>query len=198
MPANQQELDFHQRLKQKADTVFSEICTAHFARLIDKFRKKYRKMDQAIVCDKVTDVLLSLKDNPDQYDPEKKGLFSYLCMAIEGDLKNELDRTNRQRKKDSRLVEELKVFRNSDMSSSLYEKNLSEKWADETLNELFPRELDRKIAELILDRFRETERYAEILNITNLSVENQRVEVKKHKDRIKKVLERAKVKIKSS
>ena len=58
------------------------------------------------------------------------------------------------------------------------------------LERLFPNERDIILSYMVLAGERETEPFSEVLEIEELTILKQREEVKKHKDRIKKVLER--------
>jgi 3-dehydroquinate synthase class II len=58
------------------------------------------------------------------------------------------------------------------------------------LKKHFDSERDIEMANLILSKERDTSAYAEILGISHLQFEEQQQEVKRNKDRIKKVLDR--------
>jgi hypothetical protein len=59
-----------------------------------------------------------------------------------------------------------------------------------TLKALFVDPNDRAAARLVLDEERSTQRYARLWGLESLPADDQRREVKRRKDRIKKVLER--------
>ena len=63
------------------------------------------------------------------------------------------------------------------------------------LDALFPSARDRELLMLVLDRVRETQPYARILEITGWEQQRQRDEVKKHKDRITVALRRLGVRL---
>jgi hypothetical protein len=56
--------------------------------------------------------------------------------------------------------------------------------------ELLEEPRDRAILRLMMDGVRETEEYAEVLQVHDLAQEEQREIVKRNKDRIKKTLQR--------
>ena len=58
------------------------------------------------------------------------------------------------------------------------------------LERLFPEQADRAALDLLLDRERWTQAFAEVWGLGNLPSEQQRSEVKRRKDRLKKALER--------
>jgi len=74
----------------------------------------------------------------------------------------------------------------------LQNEPLDRKQGLEKLACLLPDPTDRKVFELKAIGERRTEQFAQIMGISHLSVEQQRREVKKAKDRIDKILERGK------
>ena len=58
------------------------------------------------------------------------------------------------------------------------------------LERLLPNAVDREIALLMLENVRDTDSYAHTLGISHLSQDKREAEVKRHKDRIKKTLQR--------
>ena len=60
----------------------------------------------------------------------------------------------------------------------------------DALAELFEDPVDRELAALMIDGERCTEKFAALLGITDLPASQQRKTVKRHKDRIMKILQR--------
>ena len=58
------------------------------------------------------------------------------------------------------------------------------------LRAAFPEERDRKVIHLMLENVRDTPTYAAVLEIADLSPEEQATEVKRVKDRLKKRMRR--------
>ena len=58
------------------------------------------------------------------------------------------------------------------------------------LADLFEESADREAASLILENVRATERFAAVYGLTDRPIAEQRKLVKRHKDRLKKVLQR--------
>jgi hypothetical protein len=61
-------------------------------------------------------------------------------------------------------------------------------WA--TIQALLPKPVDCELALLLLEGVRETLEFASVLGITELPASEQEFQVKRHKDRIKKMLQR--------
>jgi hypothetical protein len=72
------------------------------------------------------------------------------------------------------------------------ETELIEKEQAAMLANIFTNKTDQQLARMVIDQVRETVHYAQVLGMVSLPMDEQRALVKKHKDRIKKRLERAK------
>jgi RNA polymerase sigma factor (sigma-70 family) len=140
----------------------------------------------------VHDALISYLKRPTLFDPKKGRLLGFLVMAAERDLRNSLAKAKRRDKKET-ASEDVEVL--SSGGNEEAEEEALAAWLDaqdmrQAIDELFDNPADRALVELILDGERSTEAFSEILGLQGLSVEKQRVEVKLHKDRIKKKLQR--------
>ena len=70
-----------------------------------------------------------------------------------------------------------------DVVAEIYTKKVQDE-----IDELFDDPKDRRMVELILDGERSTEAFAAVLGLESLPIEQQRSEVKRNKDRLKKRL----------
>ncbi|MCL5421199.1 MAG: hypothetical protein M1461_01815 [Nitrospirae bacterium] len=125
--------------------------------------------------------------------------MGYLQMAAEGDLKNALSKISRRNTKEL-ISDDVELtllggnislrrrFTHNDAISSEDKQEL--KKVHSAIGTLFKGTKDLKIAEMILERERSTSAFAAVLNLQGLSIAGQKREVKQHKDRIKKRLER--------
>jgi hypothetical protein len=138
------------------------------------------------------DAVLSLIRKPAIYDPAKRGLIGFLCMAAERDLLNAMrkekkhhtDRENRDCVElpatgGNNAVEEL-----ADDLPSFDDPDIAAEIASFTATE-------RDVLYLMRDGEKRTSAFAAVLGIEHLSVEDQASEVKRVKDRIIKRLQRA-------
>lgn len=132
---------------------------------------------------------MSYLKRPEQYDPSKRSLLGFLAMAAEGDLRNALAKIKRRTKIEVSMENvDLQVpDGNNDVGSAL---DIDEEQIRGGIQALFPDPLDQSMASLVLEGERSTKAYAQVLGIEGLPLAEQRVEVKRHKDRIKKKLER--------
>jgi hypothetical protein len=138
-------------------------------------------------------------ERPTTFDPRRLSLVGYLVMSADGDLRNAIAKSERRRedlvgdvelvglrgKKSSR--EQIEASRGDE------EKLVAHLDVDRIrpqLERLFPDQADRAALDLLLDRERSTQAFAEVWGLGNLPGDQQRSEVKRRKDRLKKALER--------
>ncbi len=200
--ASYRELSLHQRLMARDETATIELSGLYYFQLIEQVIKKYGRVltDEDTIASIVGDVILDYGANPHKYNPDKSSLYGYLKMAVDGDIKNLLKgQTKGKRRLKSKniggSVELDSLFRNSivrevnDPATNLITTEDEER-STRAIEALFPDPADRELVNLMRSGTRETEPYAIVLEITHLSIIDQRKKVKQHKDRIKKKLYR--------
>ncbi|GAK61105.1 hypothetical protein U27_01003 [Candidatus Vecturithrix granuli] len=193
--ATDYERQLHERLLQKEETASAELCCHFLEPLIQRFKRIFWDValrDETLICDAVTDALLNYIDNPSQYDPQRRSLEGYLKMSAEGDLKNALDKEKRRQEHFEKKPVELSLISRKGImkGESTPEQQIVTKEIQEQLQRIFPEKSDQGLADAILSGVRETSHYVEILGITHLPEHEQRIQVKRAKDRIKVKLKR--------
>jgi hypothetical protein len=184
-------VEIHERLLGGDPVASSELAEEVWQTLLRSLAEKNPRLrGTEFIEQAVSDALISYIKRPAQYDPQKRGLFGFLLMSAEGDLRNALARAKRRRGREVGFdsVELETGPRNIPIDTI----ELSEE-ADavrRTLNTLFADPKDCVAAALVLDGERSTESYVGIWGLESLPAEEQKREVKRRKDRIKKVLER--------
>lgn len=149
------------------------------------------------------DALLSLMKNPAAYKPELRSLQGYLRMAATGDLRNLLKSTSRHTWRslsfeDVELSGEARklVQEDSDPADIVARREgetpsvIGLPALPEVVQAVFTQE-EQQVRQLMWRGERSTAVYAAILHIADRPVEEQRREVKRMKDRLKKRLQRA-------
>lgn len=183
----------HERLLAGDVTAPAELAEGLIEPLLQRLTKKYPQLhDSDLFYDAVTDALMSYIKRPAQFDPTKRTLIGFLVMAAEGDLLNALAKEKRRRQKEIPLEDvELEV---SAGNSEIEEGNSETEPEREKLRQALPRIFgdpkDLLMVELMMSGERTTEAFVKVLEIRHLPMEQQRREVKRHKDRLKKRLER--------
>lgn len=188
-----------QRLIAGDPTASRDLAAALFERLVVRLTREFSG-DAHMVHDAVTEAFLALVRNPSVYDPERMGLEDYWLMAARGDLRNLLAK---ERRRDGRRV----VLEDVELSAAGGESRrdrddpsrrleIAEEAAAAMTRILggLPdglSEADVQAISLILQKERSPQAFAELYGIQNLPEDDMRRDVKRHKDRLKKMLERA-------
>lgn len=183
----------HKRLLQGDPTASAECAEAVIGPLTRRLEGRFPKLRGSdLLIDAVTDAVFGYLRQPEQYDPARRGLLGFLEMAAEGDLKNALSKWHRRAQVEVTLddVELEAVAGNRVEGPGDPEGKVDLSEIRRGIGALFEDARDRQLAELVLERERSVEPFAQILKLEGLPLDEQRREVKRHKDRIKKRLER--------
>lgn len=193
--------ELHGRLLEGDLTAPAELAELVLEPLTTRLRAGFPYIpDPVMIDDAVVDSVLSYAERPGQFDPAKRGLLGYLQMSAEGDLKNALQaRGRRQRRERSLDLVELHLDRRNRVSMASEPSSTPE---EEVVSQLAGRRLmaqaraaaetpeDASVLELMIAGERRTDRFAEALGLAGLSPDQRRREVKRHKDRLRKRIER--------
>jgi hypothetical protein len=187
----------HERLLADDPTATAELAENIGNLVFEKLRKKHPRRDPDMVHDAAWDALRTYMERPTTFDPSKRSLVGYLVMSADGDLRNAMAKS-RRRREDLVVDVELvgpggKRSRGQAEARRGEDKLVAHVDVDRIrpqLERLFPDEADRAALALLLDSERSTQAFAEVWGLRNLSGDQQRIEVKRRKDRLKKALER--------
>lgn len=194
-----------ERLLADDPTAPSDLAVAYLDPLITWLQRRWPALDPADAFTAASEAIINLAKDPRTYVPERQTLWYYLRMSARGDLKNLQAKEARHRSHLSAVswddvehapdlgkyvVDEAAdpaevVERVEDLRARLRELKLP----DRVRAGLAPEE--EKVLELMRLNERRTELYARALGLEGLAPAEQRREVKRVKDRLKKRLERA-------
>lgn len=192
------------RLLDGDPTATSDVAVAYLDPLVDWLVQRYPRCDPHDCATAAEDTILALIRNPSSYQPERQTLEAYLRMAASRDLQNLWQREKRHAKRRARLeAVELspqmrKYLRDDDADPAAIvdreedlaqDRDRTRRRSDEILRGLAP--LEVHVFELMRSGERRTEAYARALGLSDRPLDEQRREVKRVKDRIKKRIERA-------
>jgi hypothetical protein len=154
-----------------------------------------RAADPQMIPAAIDGVVFDYLRDPTLYQPARGlDLIGYLAMAVRGDLANALAANARRHAREQAPDIEVDVEGGNTEEEALERLDPFDRAPHEVasaraaLAALGDR--DRHLLELIADGVRATAPYAEALSIGHLPAEDQAREVKRHKDRLKKQLER--------
>jgi RNA polymerase sigma-70 factor, ECF subfamily len=196
--ATTEELELHNLIGAGDDLAFAKLCDFYLESTIKKVRQfnwQIYLSDRSLITEVVIDSFYGYLYNPGKFNPDKQTLERFLVTDSEGDLKNAwVKRKKRQQKfegiKNEVEFEEQFGIRNLNTPSQIIIDEEADFVLNNELKKHFDSEKDIEIANLILSKERDTNVYAEVLKITHLRFEEQQKEVKRIKDRVKKVLVR--------
>lgn len=198
--ATSEERALHNSILGSDDLALSKLYHLHGESVIKCLKNRYPKIsksDVSLIIDAVNQAFFGYYTNPSTFDPDKNSLHRFLEIASERDLLNILEKEKRHKNK-KELPENVEVQENfwnrviggtETTDGQMIRQEVMDR-IDKELTCHFDSEKDILMAKLILAEERRTEIFAEILQIENCGTQVQRKEVKKHKDRIKKVIER--------
>lgn len=190
--------ELHNRLISGDVIVSAEIAEYFMPLLIGKLNRVFQNIDDPhLIETAVIDTLMDYLSKPNQYDPNRGNLFSFLILKAKSDLLNFLSP-----KKVDQVRVDLAEIVELDNDSSVYgvelidemdveeliTNNLSSVW--NRLSSIIPDRTDQEIVKLMMDGIRETDVYAEVIGIQNLQDDERSRIVKQNKDRLKKVIQR--------
>jgi DNA-directed RNA polymerase specialized sigma24 family protein len=190
-----------QLLDDSSLSVTSKIAEMFLPALTKSLTKAYYNInDQHLIETAVEDALLAYFAHPQQFNPARGSLFTFLRVRASSYLLNALD-TQRNSQFQNKVVEvdEAEAVYNvealeDDALSMLVEREVQAE-IEQKLQHIVSDPTDFQLLNLMLEGVRETSAYASVLGITNYEVAEQDKLVKQHKDRIKKTVQR-KLKIK--
>jgi len=177
----------HERLLAADPTAPAELAEAVGDVIFEKLRRHHPDGDPDLIRDAAWDAIRDYIQRPAGFDPSKRSLVGYLLMAAEGDLRNALAKARRRR--EDQLGVEL-VDSGGKRRLEQIEARLDAARIRPELERYIPDPADREAVELMLDGERSTAAFAGVWGFSDLSPEEQRKEVKRRKDRLKKTLDR--------
>ena len=181
----------HKRLLEGDPVAPSELAEALWEPLLARLKRNNpRLVSTDFLEDAAADALTSYIKRPHQFDPEQRGLLGFLVMAAQGDLRNALAKTRRQRQGEVPLESvELQLEGRNRADEGIVASEAAAT-GNRRLEELFEDPTDRAAVRLMADGERATVAFVKVWSLQRLSVNAQKNEVKRRKDRIKKVLGR--------
>ncbi|MGH9766425.1 MAG: hypothetical protein ACREAB_03245 [Blastocatellia bacterium] len=178
-------------------TVTGEIAERFLPLVAGSLKRTFHNLsDQHLVDTAVEDALIDYFDNPARFDPRRAGLFTYLRLRARSRLLNLMAGQKNLFEKEKVVEVEAAetVYQMTEYETADVEQALAQREMDETmwrkLCEIFTDQLDLELVKLMMDGVRETERYAALLGTLDLTADEQASLVKRHKDRLKKTIQR--------
>ena len=196
-PSTEDALRLYRRLLERDAVASAEFATAFLKPLIAWLQTMRPGVDPMACEEAAGEAIIGFITHPTSYDPERLEVLAYLRMAARRDLLNLLrkERRHQLNRRDFRVVEHgpedgKYLGREDDPSLPLQIEEARQHQAlpDELGQELT--DMERRFVELMQQGERRTSAFAVVLGVAHLSAGEQRREVKRVKDRLKKRMER--------
>ena len=184
----------HQCLLDKRPTATSEIAELFMHLLIKSLRGEFKQIgDQHLIDMAVTDALINYFEHPEKFEPSRSSLFTYLRIRAKTYLLNSLGQSASAKKVVEldeagtvhQMADENKPDAETVLVSNAYQAEIIQQ-----VQKYISDPTDLRIVALMTKGIRETNEYAKVLGITQCPFAEQKKTVKRHKDRIKKIIER--------
>jgi RNA polymerase sigma-70 factor, ECF subfamily len=178
-------------------TVTSEIAETFLSPVSNSLRKDFPSLgDPHLIETAVEDALIAYFNNPARFDLRRGSLFTYLRLLARSRLLNLL--AGEKKLSAPEKVVELEavesVYEMTDSEFAGPEDALARRESDDAtwrkLRELFTDPIDLELIKLMMEGVREADLYAALLGLSSLPAEERAREVKRHKDRVKKTIQR--------
>ncbi len=198
-PSEQWQAQLHQRVLDGEVTPFAELCEQALPHLLTFVQSHFPQIDSHLQESTVIDCLLDYQAHPEQYDSTQLGLFSYLRMAVRGDILNAIDSQMRQQRRLEDIADP-QVQQRIPVANPAVDTGPLDDWLQthtslprqDVLRILYSEldEADRPLLLLMLDGVRDSTEFAQAMGIADQDLIIQRQAVKRAKDRIKKQMQR--------
>jgi RNA polymerase sigma-70 factor (ECF subfamily) len=191
---NEKAIALHKDLLKGHLTASAQLAEFLLPQIYKGLSRKFPSLnDEHLIQIAANDAILYYLQSPNNFDASRGSLISFVWQRAESNLLNLLQK-NRKQNKFVELDEVGTVYSNEKSQSETIEQFLmlgeQNRQTYEQLEKLLPDRIDQAILRLMLNGERETEVFAGVLEISDKSPKEQRDCVKKHKDRIKKVIRR--------
>jgi len=178
-------------------TVTSEIAETFLYPVANSLRKEFSSLgDPHLIGTAVEDALIAYFDDPARFDLRRASLFTYLRLLAKSRLLNLL--AGEKKLSAPEKVVELEavesVYEMTDSEFADPEYSLARRESDDAtwrkLREIFTDPIDLGLVKLMMEGVRETDRFAALLGLSSLPANERASAVKRHKDRVKKTIQR--------
>jgi RNA polymerase sigma-70 factor (ECF subfamily) len=186
-PSSKVEITLHERVLAADPVAPADLFAALVEPLMSAIRKDLR-CDAENARDSAIDTLFDYLQSPSRYKPDKGRLCTYLMQVAKHKAIDRIRARSAEARREHEfgsLVEVREPAPNEEMERSAEAQELWHK-----IEQVVQDERDRLALALILDGERSADALAEALGIQGLAQLQRRREVKRHRDRLLKTLER--------
>jgi len=188
-------LVLHRALLEGDPAASERFATACGPRLRALLKRRHAAMPRELITDAATDAILAFITHPERYRPEMGSVFNYLLHIADNRLRDEWRKLRRRREISVGGSVELALVEANYQGERERQPITDDPDAlppevEALLHDILPDPCDRQIWNLICQGHGSTAEFAALLGIAYLPLEEQQAEVKRHRDRIVKRIQR--------
>lgn len=190
---NERTLKLHEELVAGSFIATAQLSELLLPKIFEALKKKFPNIsDEHLIQTASNDAVLYYLKSPNNFDPSRASLLTFVLLRAKSNVLNFLKTRKNKSEILVELPEEETVYSNESVETieELLILNEHNEIVFLQLRELLPDSLDRSVLELMINGERETLQFAKIIGVSDKSPEEQFKIVKRHKDRIKKVIQR--------
>lgn len=181
----------HRAVLRGEPTASARVAEALLDPLVVKLRYDWPRTADDVLFEQAADSVMNYLRAPQRYDLSRAALLSYLVMDATGDLRNAYDAGKRRQSVErAGLVELAREQREQADDAYPSDADPADGQLLDHLRTVCDDDQDWHVLVLMLEEVRATDQFARVLGIEHLPATEQRDEVKRRKDRLKKRIER--------
>jgi succinate dehydrogenase flavin-adding protein (antitoxin of CptAB toxin-antitoxin module) len=187
-------LAIHIRLLAAENGAREALVRVMLEPLVEELVRRLRRVDEHLIRDGVVDALLDFCARPKQYDAEQGVPWDrFLAVAARRNVDDHLRSESRRKRREEKVgrgKKEADVALDPAAANIIQEVNEQQSQKNQELLDLLSDPKDREFLFLKMQGERKAEVFARVLEITHLSMDAQRKEIKRRKDRIQHFVKR--------
>lgn len=181
------ELGLHERVLRRDPVAPPEVFRVFMDPILNILRGDLA-CDPGEADEAAFDAVVSYLENPERYDPKRGRLLTYLAGAAKHVLLSRLRSAAARARREQKYAEHVELQARSPKDE--LEETVEARLAWERIEKRVKSAKDREALRLILQGEQSTERLAEVYELTSLPTDQKRRAVKRHRDRLMKLLKR--------
>lgn len=183
----EKERELHDRALRKDPVILIALLETFADRIAGFVRQKSARCDAETAYDAVVDVLLAYARTPERYEPHQGRLVTYLTRAVKYRVKDKLKSRDAEAEREKNHASVVELWRSSP-KDHLENSVEAARVMARLENQLSGR--DQAALRLLLLQERSSRVWAQTLGLDTSDEEWMQREVKRHKDRLVKILQR--------
>lgn len=193
-PTPEQDAELLRGLQSKSRTATADFAVAYYHLLFERLQRTFPNTDPDWIYDAVAETYEMITEEPAKYNPQLRGLGTFLLISAKRDLLNRFAKENRHRSRRNLGIDvellpgggkevggELETGEEAAMAAAGVLSVVTEGWSAEEMAGL----------ELVIERERSTAAFVAALKLDQLPPEEHERAVKRFKDKIKVRIKRA-------